>query len=103
FFILRKSADQTHAREDELSLIPFPVREIFHEQLRTFDVVIFQNFAHRDRAYSATVDQYLPDIRDYVLEGGAFAMIGGDNSFGDGRYQETELADILPVEMDGTP
>lgn len=103
FFILRSTLDQPKAREDELSLIPFPVREIFHEQLKTFDVVIFQNFAHRDRAYANQVDQYLPEIRDYVLEGGAFAMIGGDNSFGDGHYNETELADILPVEMDQTP
>lgn len=103
FFILRSSLDNPHAREDELSLIPFPVREIFHEQLHTFDVVIFQNFAHRDRAYANQVDQYLPEIRDYVQGGGAFAMIGGDNSFGDGHYDETELADILPVEMDPTP
>ena len=103
FFILRTTLDDPHAHEDELSLIPFPVREIFHEQLKTFDVVIFQNFAHRDRAYASMVDEYLPDMRDYVLEGGAFAMIGGPNSFGDGRYDQTELADILPVSMDATP
>src|SRR6185312_7387445 len=95
FFILRSSTNNTKAGENELSLIPFPVREIFHDQLKTFDVVIFQNFAHRDRAYASQVDQFLPDIRDYVLEGGAFAMIGGENSFGDGHYNDTELADIL--------
>src|SRR6185312_6137588 len=88
FFILRSSTSQTKANENELSLIPFPVREIF-------DVVIFQNFAHKDRAYANQVDSFLPDIRDYVLEGGAFAMIGGENSFGDGHYNDTELADIL--------
>jgi len=103
FFILRSSTSQTKANENELSLIPFPVREIFHDQLKTFDVVIFQNFAHKDRAYANQVDGFLHDIRDYVLEGGAFAMIGGENSFGDGHYNDTELADILPVEMDETP
>jgi uncharacterized membrane protein len=100
FFILRTSLDNPHARDDELSLIPFPVREIFDEQLKTFDIVIFQNFAHRDKSYN--MEQYLGGIRDYIASGGAFAMVGGENSFGDGHYDQTPLAEALPVEMDGT-
>jgi uncharacterized membrane protein len=100
FFILRSSGNNPKVmREDELSLIPFPVNEIFREQLHTFDLVILQNFAHRDRAYE--MDRYLPDMRDYVHEGGALVMIGGENAFGEGKYQDTPLGDALPVEGTG--
>ena len=32
---------------DELSLIPFPTRELFEQHLKSFDVVVFQNFDQR--------------------------------------------------------
>jgi uncharacterized membrane protein len=96
FFILRTSADNSGPQED-LSLIPFPVPEIFGQQLRTFDAVLFVDFAYQP--YRALdIERYLPNIRDYVLAGGAFAMLGGEQSFGEGHYQSTPLQDILPVE-----
>jgi uncharacterized membrane protein len=100
FFILRTNTDDPGPQED-LSLIPFPVAEIFGEQLRTFDAVVFVNFAHGP--YRAIeMDRYLPNLRDYVRNGGAFAMLGGDQSFGEGRYGETALAEVLPVmPLDG--
>jgi uncharacterized membrane protein len=101
FFILRGAGDDPHASEHELSLIPFPVKEIFHDQLRTFDLVVFQNFAHADRAYQ--MGEFLKGMRDYIHDGGAFVMIGGENSFGEGRYDRTELQDALPVESTGVP
>ncbi|AKU91462.1 glutamine amidotransferase [Vulgatibacter incomptus] len=98
FFILRTAQDQPKAGEAELSLIPFPVQEIFDRQLKSFDLVIFQNFAYRPYR----MDAYLPNIRRYVEEGGAFVMIGGENSFGEGGYDQSPLGDILPVEPAGT-
>src|SRR3954451_18008865 len=95
FFILRTPADDTHSSPDELSLIPFPTQEIFQEQLKTFDLVIFQNFNHRPYRMS----QYLDGIADYVRDGGAFAMIGGDQSFSAGDYAGTAIEDILPVTL----
>lgn len=39
-------------------------------------------------------------IVDFVSErGGGFMMLGGRNSFSDGRYQNTPIADILPVRL----
>ena len=39
-------------------------------------------------------------IVDFVAErGGGFLMLGGRNSFSDGRYQNTPIADILPVRL----
>ncbi len=98
FFILRTPQDQPKAAESELSLIPFPVEEIFDRQLKSFDLVIFQNFAYRPYR----MDHYLPNIRRYVEEGGAFVMLGGENSFGEGGYDLTPLGEILPVEPAGS-
>ncbi|HUJ29304.1 MAG TPA: glutamine amidotransferase [Myxococcales bacterium] len=95
FFILRTPGDDPHSSQDELSLIPFPTQEIFQEQLKTFDLVIFQNFNHRPYRMS----QYLDGIAEYVRDGGAFAMIGGDQSFSAGDYSGTPIEDILPVTL----
>ncbi|HUB09636.1 MAG TPA: glutamine amidotransferase [Myxococcales bacterium] len=104
FFILRDATDETQASTSELSLIPFPTEEIFRQQIDTFDLVILQNFAWRPYfRQGPDVSPYFPDIRRYVLGGGALLMIGGDNSFGEGHYDETELGDVLPVTSVGLP
>jgi len=96
FFILRTSGDNPGPQE-ELSLIPFPVAEILGEQLRTFDAVLFVNFAYQP--YRALdIEHYLPNLREYVKGGGAFAMVGGDQSFGEGHYAGTPLAEVLAVD-----
>ena len=46
---------------------------------------------------------FLPNVRDYVEEGGAIAMIGGDLSFASGVYGLTALRDVLPVELPPAP
>ena len=97
FFILRTATDNA-GPQDQLSLIPFPVAEIFGPQLRTFDAVVFVNFDYRP--YRALdIERFLPALRDYVRGGGAFAMVGGEQSFGEGHYGATPLAEVLPVEV----
>lgn len=95
FFILRNTTDLTMAGPDELALIPFPTDELFNEHLGSFDLVIFQNFEYGPYQMAT----YLPRIRDYVMRGGSFAMIGGPLSFHSGDYADTPIADILPVEL----
>lgn len=95
FFILRTPGDDPRSSQDELSLIPFPTQEIFQEQLRTFDLVILQNFNHRPYRMS----QYLDGIAAYVREGGALAMVGGDQSFGSGDWAGTAIEQVLPAEL----
>ncbi|HBU49491.1 MAG TPA: hypothetical protein DEB46_14385 [Myxococcales bacterium] len=100
FFILRTHGDSNAVPEQELSLIPFPERELFVEQLHTFDVVIFQDFDFAP--YS--VGRYLRHVRDFVLEnGGGFVMVGGPRSFTEGGYSGTPVAEILPVELAAGP
>ncbi len=101
FFILRTNTDDPGPQE-ELSLIPFPVTEIFGEQLHTFDVVVFMDFAYGPYR-GLEIERFLPNVRDYVRSGGALAMVGGEQSFGDGGYGDTPLAEVLPVQpLSGT-
>ncbi len=95
FFILRTYDDLQYVPENELSLIQFPTLQLFDEELHTFDLVIFQNFTYK----GYEMEQYLNNIRSYVQGGGGFLMIGGDLSFGLGRYIGTPVAEALPVEI----
>ena len=99
FFILRTESDEQPWNRNDLSLIPFPTYEIFEEQLRSFDLVIFQNFNYAPYG----VEPFLPNVRDYVEGGGAIAMVGGDLSFASGGYGATALRYVLPVELPETP
>jgi uncharacterized membrane protein/SAM-dependent methyltransferase len=100
FYILRTNND-TPGPQDQLSLIPFPVQEIFGPQLKTFDAVILCNFAYLPYR-NLEIERFLPNLRDYVRGGGGLAMLGGEQSFGEGRYGVTPLADVLPVvPLDG--
>ncbi len=96
FFILRSAWDDPVASVDELSLIPFPVDELFGEKLDGFDLVVFQNFNFRPYG----IGRHLGSVRRHVLErGGGLLVIGGDLAFG-GDYRGPELADVLPVAVD---
>jgi uncharacterized membrane protein len=99
FFILRTQSDDVHAPQSELALIPFPVDELFREHLPSFDAVVLQDFD----AQPYGLEQYLPNIERYVRGGGGLVMVGGQNSFVAGGYARTPLAQVLPVDLDGSP
>ncbi|MFT5585117.1 MAG: putative membrane protein [Cognaticolwellia sp.] len=109
FFILRTPDDvaQSPYGPDELSLIEFPYRSLFtgadrDGELDSFDLVIFQNFDYGPY-FQRESDDLLGEVADYVAEGGAFVMIGGDRSFDLGDYEGTPLGDVLPVELGLVP
>jgi len=96
FFILRTLGDDVASPTSELSLIPFPTNLLFTDYLNSFDLIVFQNFR-----YDPFVDKrYLHNIRDFVKKGGAFMMIGGELSFQGGGYGQTEIEEILPVQLE---
>ena len=95
FFILRTSASQQLVPNNELSLIPFPTRELFEEQLERFDAVILQDFDYRPYQ----MRRYLPRISSFVRRGGALVMTGGSQSFSTGGYHGTPVAELLPVTI----
>ena len=59
--------------------------------------MIFQNFDYAPYEMAS----YLPRIEEYVKRGGSFVMIGGDRSFGEGRYTGTPIEDVLPMKIGG--
>jgi len=103
FFILRTNEDLGTGYSDrELSLIKFPYRTLFtphsdNGELDTFDLVIFQNFDWA--SFFPHEPDLLRNVEAYVRGGKAFVMMGGDRSFDRGRYEETAIESILPVEL----
>lgn len=95
FFIMVNQFNARPLSSRETSLIPFPARELFEEELGGFDLLIFQNFNYGP----FQTRQYLPNIAQFVRDGGAFAMIGGPLSLSAGRYYGTPIVDILPITI----
>ncbi len=93
YYILRDFDDISRAVSNErMSLIPFPVDELFMEKLDTFDIIIMQNFD------AQTHGRYLQNIEDFVLGGGALIVIGGDLGLPTGDFDA--LQEILPIRTD---
>jgi uncharacterized membrane protein len=97
FVFLRTPTDSVDVPDTQLSLIPFPADEIFLEEIKNFDVIVFDDFSHR--SYFNIL--YLEKVRDFVRNGGGLAMLGGIRSFDSGGYKESPFNDLLPVELDG--
>lgn len=97
FFILRTQDDVSLVPNDEMSLIPFPTRELFEHQLPSFDLIIMQDFEYLPYG----IGDYLENIRSYVDGGGGLAMLGGATSFSSGGYYGTPVGAALPVELYG--
>lgn len=96
FIILRSPTDPVNVPENQLSLIPFPANALFTEELKNFDLIIFDNFSFRMNLPPS----YMENIREAVARGGSFMMIGGDESFYEGGFNQTPIEDILPVVLD---
>jgi uncharacterized membrane protein len=97
FVFLRTPTDSVDVPDSRLSLIPFPIDDLFLEELKNFDVVVLDDFSHR--SYFNPV--YLEKVREFVRDGGGLAIFGGMRGFDNGGYGESALKDVLPVELDG--
>jgi uncharacterized membrane protein len=97
FFILRthQSDPNTTDQSEELSLIPFPVHDLFTEHLPSFDAVVLQDID----AVAYDLAQYLPALERYVRSGGGIIMVGGPSSFAGGGYARSALERVLPTEL----
>ena len=96
-FTILRSPDKLDAIPNaELSLIAFPVHELFETQLRSFDLVIFDRF----RQKSLIPDEYLANIANYVEAGGALLVSNAtDQSLP--PLTLSPLARILPAQPTG--
>jgi hypothetical protein len=81
----------------ELSLIPFPVEQLFQERLGSFDLVIFDSFGALDLLDPG----YFSNVSEYVKTGGALFVVAGPEYGGSESLSSTALADILPMTPTG--
>ena len=95
FVFLRTSEDDPGVPTRQLSLVPFPVDTLFLEELKNFDIVVFDNFSAND--YFS--NYYLQRVYDYVKGGGGFLMFGGEKSFASGGYVRSPVEKMLPVQL----
>ncbi len=96
FVILRNPENPSPAPDRELSLIPFPVDEIFGRALPQFDLFILENFS---AARFRLPPQYLDALKKFVVNGGALLVKGGDSAFSAGGYKNSPLEEALPVVL----
>ena len=97
FTILRPPEGQDGTPINELSLIAFPVRELFEVQLGEFDLIIFDRYRRRGVLHQT----YLANIADYVAGGGAFLEASGPQFAEIFSLYRTPLGQILPGEPTG--
>jgi hypothetical protein len=93
FTILRPPEKDDLTPLNELALIAFPVRELFQQKLRDFDLIVFDRFSNR----GILPPQYLRNIADYVRQGGALLMSVGPEFTGSSSLALTPLGTVLPA------
>ncbi|MCP4330914.1 MAG: hypothetical protein GY791_21205 [Alphaproteobacteria bacterium] len=98
FTILRPPEKQDGTPVRELSLISFPVRELFEIKLEEFDLVIFDRYRRR----GVMPQRYVDNIVEYVRNGGALLAAVGPTFAGPLSLGNTPLGDILPALASGS-
>ena len=92
FTILRPPTKQDGTPVNEMSLIAFPVRELFMEKIDEFDLIIFDRYRWR----GVLPFPYLRNIGEYVRRGGAVLVASGPALAGVESLYRTPLRDVLP-------
>ncbi|MFC3677902.1 hypothetical protein [Ferrovibrio xuzhouensis] len=92
FTILRPPDKQDGTPIRELSLIAFPIRELFELKLNEFDLIIFDRYRRRGILPNA----YFENIVKYVENGGALLEASGPAYATPLSLYRTPLAEIFP-------
>ncbi|MFO1152434.1 MAG: hypothetical protein U1E42_02045 [Rhodospirillales bacterium] len=97
FTILRPPEKDDATPLRELSLIVFPVQELFETKLDDFDLIVFDRYALR----GVLPLPYYGRIADYVRRGGALLLAVGPEFAGRQSLWHTPLGEVLPAEPTG--
>ena len=92
FTILRPPENQDGTPVRELSLISFPVQELFEVKLGEFDLIIFDRYRRR----GVLPQFYLDNVVEYVHDGGAVLEAAGPAFASPLSLYRTPLAKVLP-------
>ncbi len=97
FTILRPLTKDDGTPLNELALIAFPIRELFEEQLKEFDLIIFDRYSQR----GLVPLQYMNNVANYVRGGGAVMLAVGPEYADSYSLFGGPLQGILPAEPTG--
>lgn len=97
FTILRPPEKQDGTPIRELSLIAFPIRELFELKVDEFDLIIFDRYRRRGVLPNA----YLENVVNYVRKGGALLEAAGPTFGTPNSLYRSPLGQILPTEPTG--
>lgn len=98
FVILRDPEDVVAVPDQELALIPFPGPDVLFGQLRSFDVIVLEQFGFSTFGVPASG---LAPLREYVERGGGLLMMGDEALLGpQSPYRGSAVEDILPLRLD---
>ena len=90
--VLRPPEKIDEIEMEELSLIPFPVKELFEEKIDNFNLVIFDNF----KGKNILTPLYFQNLVNFVENGGAILEITGPSYNSRSSLFRTEIGKILP-------
>jgi len=97
FTFLRERDSYDRTRRSELSLIEFPMRELFEEKINDFDLIVLDNYKNQD----FFPDVFLEYIADYVEQGGALLTVAGADYAGRDSLYKTPLGEVLSARPTG--
>ena len=98
FMVQRLPEQLDETPREEMSLMPFPMNEVFAENLSQFNLVIMDNFENRN----VLSNDYLENIVAYVKKGGALLVASGPEYAAAESIYKTPLAAVLPAEPTGS-
>lgn len=97
FTILRTPQKDDFTPVRELSLIVFPMRELFEQKLKEFDLIIFDRY----ESGNLITRDYFRNIAEYVKGGGALLVSVGPVFATQRSLYRTPLGAILPAAPQG--
>jgi len=96
FTILRPPEKNDGTPFNELSLIAFPIAELFDVKLHEFDLIIFDHYQQM-----LLIPEYYANLANYVRKGGAILEASGPGFEGSASLFHTALRDVLPGSPTG--
>lgn len=98
FTILRSPQERDMTPQRELSLIAFPIRQLFEVKLKDFDLIVLDRF----HLNNILPDYYFQNIRTYVEQGGALLEVSGPTFGTEESLYHTAMGAIFPTRPAGT-
>lgn len=83
---------------EELNMLPFPMNEVFSDNIRKFNLLILDNPSH----FHLMPSVYQENIAKYVKEGGALQIISGPEYALPQNIHTGPLGSVLPAEPAGS-